>query len=155
MSADSVFEDLEDYAVSPSRSSLAVLRGEQAAPTRMYGTCRVANGEVRDSAERLVAKLHCGIELFVPGIHDPAGLEVGLMGARVIAAHEAGADTLVCVGGRKSTECRFRDVGQKVAPRMRYRVMGVPTDAVVTGTQAVAFFRDRRIAGIFVTVDCH
>src|SRR5262245_22054906 len=66
-------------------------------PSGRYGSCTVANGQVRDADGTLVAELTCGITAHVRGITDHLGFEVGARGVDVAAAYPNAKLRILCV----------------------------------------------------------
>src|SRR5690606_11934973 len=62
-----VWRDLAPYAVR---------MWSEKPPSGRYGTCTIADGQLRDARGTLLAELHCGITVYVPGIIDHLGFEI-------------------------------------------------------------------------------
>jgi hypothetical protein len=80
ISALELYEQTRPYAVA---------WGEKAGQGGEVGTCTVdVHGDIW-SADTQVGRVHCGLDVMVPGIVDPNGLGVGVSGQDVLDHHSA------------------------------------------------------------------
>ncbi|HEY5923808.1 MAG TPA: hypothetical protein VIV11_19135, partial [Kofleriaceae bacterium] len=133
-----VWSDLDHYAIGMSSE-------EPASGT--YGTCTIKNGQLRDAHGTLVAEIHCGITVYVPGILDHLGFEIGARGSDIAAEH-ATQDAICWHDFRdddvaKHTRCSFSDGSH-------YSVAGVaaamPEHGPLRGAAARGFFTSRTVS---------
>lgn len=128
------------------------------APKGSYGTCTVEKNVVRDEHGRLVAELGCGVRVVVPGIVDEVGVEIGALGQDVLDRKPRPLTGVVChSNGPEQTRCGFeRPEGSDTDPSS-YVVAGeLPAGVeVLTGDAARAFFAERQIVELHVSLWCH
>jgi len=124
-----------------------------------YGTCKLTGNELREADGSLVGELGCGMRVVRRGIADGLGIQVGAHGRDVIARKPKPLPALTCTSnGEGKAICRFAS-GAHAATSVdahpdSYIVMG-GLDEVLTGAEALAFFREREIAEILVSFWCH
>jgi len=126
-------------------------------PKSRYGTCTIDEHQLRDASGKLVAELGCGITVYVPGIIDSLGFEVGDPGREVAAAHDAldPSRKLICVAEETThTRCWYTSGdGQEHASH----TFAVPHtgDEPLQGSAARAVFDAHPIARFVESNSCH
>ena len=160
---DEIWRDLSQYAVGMSSDK---------PPSTRYGTCTIADGQLRDATGALLAELHCGISVYAPGIIDHLGFEVGARGADVAAAHvdearELGdhydpprrlaADAMCWAEGDKHTRCWFArgDDNEAGSHYVFAATTPMPERGPLTGPHARTFFTSHTIERFTVRITCH
>ena len=160
---DEIWRDLSQYAIGMSSDQ---------PPSTRYGTCTIADGQLRDANGALLAELHCGISVYAPGIIDHLGFEVGARGTDVAAAHVAEyreaeaqydpprrltADAMCWAEGDKHTRC-WIDRGDGNEPGSHYvfaATTPMPERGPLKGAHARTFFASHTVARFTVRITCH
>jgi hypothetical protein len=138
------------------RHSWAGYDRSQRVPDERFGTCTVARSQIRASDGALVAELGCGVRVVAPGIRDTLGIEIGALGADVLARAPVGRP-LFCVGnGPGQIRCGLeRAAADDDVDPSTYVVPGDLDDEVVRGDAAARFFAPRTVVELHANVWCH
>jgi hypothetical protein len=145
--------------------------GQERSKSGTVGTCTVARGVVQEHGIK-VATVGCGSSIHLAGIRDEEGIEVGMAGRTVLRRFGELAAGIRCTGiaGKRPTvACALeRSSGfvsiYHVRGRLPDRCPGVTDgqaridrhcDAPLTGDEATAFFRSRRIVMVVDRGSCH
>lgn len=112
LAAADVFHDLEQHSVYVGDT-------DAPPPAGRYGTCTIDNGQLRDARGTLVADLHCGITVYVPGIIDHEGFEVGANG-KDVAATQPDGDPICWADGDHHARCWFQPTDDAVVEHAHY-----------------------------------
>lgn len=139
-----VWRDLQPYAISMS---------SETPPSGRYGTCTIADGQLRDARGTLIAELHCGITVYVRGIIDHLGYEIGARGAD-IAAEYATAPTICWADGDKHTRCWF-ETGEETSHYTFAGTPAMPEHGPLRDPDARGFVTSRTVARFTVRMSCH
>ena len=148
--AGDIYKELEQY-------SAAWYLGDEDKfpPPKQWGTCTVARGQIHDASGALVAELTCGLRVMSPRIVDQLGIEIGARGKDVLA-RSPNAPPLQCVSnGDGHARCRFARPEGAETDGNSYVVRGELDGDILTGDAANAFFADREIVEMLVSVWCH
>ncbi len=144
-----VWRDLAQFAISMS---------SEAPPSGRYGTCTIKDGQLRDAAGALLAELHCGITIYVPGIIDERGFEVGDSTTEI--ATEFPAEEAICWPDEQShARCWFFTRDDSDGDEWSRSHYGV--DAPIAGDNplrddaARALFAARKLSRLTVRMSCH
>ncbi|MBK9030728.1 MAG: hypothetical protein IPL61_05210 [Myxococcales bacterium] len=127
-------------------------------PPEAFGTCTVHRGQIHSADGVVVAELGCGVQIFVPGIHDEVGIELGARGADVMARWTAPHGPMLCTGdGPDQARCGYERPEDGDTDLTRYVVAGaLPPDVdALTGADAEVFFAPRRVVQIHYSGWCH
>jgi hypothetical protein len=157
-----IWRDLYPYAISMSSDK---------PPSGRYGSCTIADGQLRDAKGTLLAELHCGISVYVPGIIDHLGFEIGAHGDAIAAAHDewlAAADATyepprlrahppdaMCWGeDAKQTRCWIggSDAGSHY---IFAATTAMPDRGPLRGPSARRFFESHAVQSFTVRITCH
>ena len=151
--AGEIANDLEQYQLFVAEEEQHLIKP----PTR-YGTCRAHKGELRDARGKVIATFSCGVGIYVTGIIDDLGFEVGAAGKDVAAAHLEGEP--ICIADdAKHTRCAFGTANGEESNWYSFPV-SLPTDAdglaePVRGDAARKVFDDNKVARIYWRGSCH
>jgi hypothetical protein len=147
LDAAAVYAALDQYL--PSYAA------DEPAKRGTYGTCTVADGQIRTADGALVGELGCGLRILVPRIRDDLGLELGALGEDVLAKKPAPVPALRCfANGADQARCSFDRAEGEDTDATAYVVGGSPGDGL-SGDAAVAFFAPRPVVEIHFSVWCH
>ncbi len=149
--ASEVYRDLEAHAVAFGDE-------DAAPPAARYGTCTIHKGQLTDARGRLVAELTCGLTVYVPGIIDNLGFEIGAHGNDVAAEHHDG-DVMCWDEGNGHARCWFQtDDGAEAAAHYSFKA-SIDTRAGETGPlkgrDARTLFESRDVAYFTQRMWCH
>lgn len=139
-----VWRDLVPYAN---------LMSSEPPPSGRYGTCSIADGQLRDAHGTLVAEIHCGITVYAPGVIDHLGFEIGASGAEVAAEYPT-APTICRADGDDHTRCWF-DTGEETSHYTFAGTPALPSDGLLRDPDARGFATSRRVARFTVRMSCH
>lgn len=149
--ANDLWTTLEKYSWS-----VYLGEGEQPPPPTMYGSCKVERNKVTKPDGTLVAELGCGVRVLVPGIRDRLGIEIGTAKGKDVIARSTSTEPLVCYpNGPEQARCHFQRPEDSDTNPDSYAVAGSFTGDVLSGTSARAFFADKPIVELGVSIWCH
>ena len=146
--AADIYKELEKY------SAAWYLGAEDSfPPPKAWGTCTVERGQIFDANGKLVAELSCGVRVVSPRIVDELGITIGARGKDVLARN---AGPLQCVAnGADQVRCMLPRRDGADVDANSYVVRGELGEDVLTGDAANAFFAEREIVEMLVSVWCH
>jgi hypothetical protein len=148
--ASEIWRDLQAFSLSMSSDP---------PPSGRYGTCTIANGELRDVRGTLIAELHCGVTAHVPGIIDERGFEVGASTTEIAAEFPTG--DAICRGeveGRARCWFFSRDdnSGSSEWTQSHYTIAApIAGDEPLRGDVARAHFKARTVVALTARMSCH
>lgn len=146
--ATEVYKALQNY--------LPRLDEGEVTPSGTFGTCTVSDGAIRTADGVLVGELGCGLRILVPKIKDELGLELGALGADVLARKAVPVPALRCLpNGPDQVRCTFERGEDDQNDATAYVVAGTLVDTGLIGEPATRFFATRRIVEIDHSAWCH
>jgi hypothetical protein len=160
-----IWRDLHAYAIGMSADK---------PPSGTYGTCTIADGKLRDARGTLLAELHCGISVYVPGIIDHLGFEIGARGADIAAAHDESLriadatyipprvrthppDTMCWADDTNQTRCWIEgEGGDSAGSHYNFAATTkMPDLGPLRGAPARHFFESHAVRSLTVRITCH
>jgi hypothetical protein len=156
--AGDIYKELEQH----SSAWYLGLPDDKWPAARSYGTCTVDRGKVIEADGSLVAEISCGVRVARKGITDEIGLQIGARGHAVIEGKEKGLSwakmtEMRCVSnGPDQVRCQFEQPeGTNTNPTSYVIAGSLGDEEVLVGPAAVAFFREREILEMNVSMWCH
>lgn len=143
-------------------ANLVVWDGESQIPSTTYGRCTVDDAIIRDPKGKMIARLHCGIEVTARGMVDHLGVSVGAKGSEVLERSQKGE--LLCSSYTGGSRCFLSeeedpaamDAGSAFGTTASYIVgRSLPDGEALRGEEAALFFAPQRIKSFTMLMSCH